>query len=134
MEEKPIEKPREKPFYKSKPPKTNNKDLESSARVISEKIVSVGVAIVLYIVLRIALIFLKYVVGGISKLPIIKQLDKVGGVAYGVLRGAIIIYIILAILFFVVSLNDSGIISEAITNSIISKILYENNIILEMIF
>ena len=37
LEEKPIEKPREKPFYKYKPPKTNNKDLESSSRVIKKK-------------------------------------------------------------------------------------------------
>jgi hypothetical protein len=36
LEEKPIEKPNEKPFYKNKPPKTNKKDLESSARVIKK--------------------------------------------------------------------------------------------------
>ena len=37
LEEKPIEKPREKPFNKNQPPKTSNKDLESSARVIKKQ-------------------------------------------------------------------------------------------------
>lgn len=36
LEEKPIEKPSEKPFYKNKPPKNNNKGLESSERVIKK--------------------------------------------------------------------------------------------------
>ena len=37
LEEKPIEKPREKPFYKNRPSKANNKDLESSERVIKKE-------------------------------------------------------------------------------------------------
>ena len=48
---------------------------------------------------------------------------------YGLIKGLIIIYVILTILFFVVSINENGIISNAIENSYITKFLYENNII-----
>ena len=112
---------------------TNNA-VEETAKVISEKIVAIGVAIVLFIVVRIALILLKFVAEAIAKLPIIKQCNKAGGLVYGAIRGMFVIYTFLAILFLVMSVNNSGTIANMINSSIISKILYENNLILNIIF
>ena len=112
---------------------TNNV-VEETAKVISEKIVAIGVAIVLFIVVRIALILLKFVAEAIAKLPIIKQCNKAGGLVYGAIRGMFVIYTFLAILFLVMSVNNSGTIANMINSSIISKILYENNLILNIIF
>ena len=117
-------------------PATNatNNVVEETAKVVSEKVVAIGVAIGLFIVVRIGLIFLKFVAEAIAKLPIIKQCNKVGGLIYGAIRGMFIIYIFLAILFFVMSINNSGMIASMINSSIISKMLYENNLILNIIF
>ena len=112
---------------------TNNV-VEETAKVISEKIVAIGVAIVLFIVVRIALILLKFVAEAIAKLPIIKQCNKAGGLVYGAIRGMFVIYTFLAILFLVMSVNNSGTIANMINSSIISKVLYENNLILNIIF
>ena len=112
---------------------TNNA-VEETAKVISEKIVAIGVAIVLFIVVRIALILLKFVAEAIAKLPIIKQCNKAGGLVYGAIRGMFVIYTFLAILFLVMSVNNSGTIANMINSSIISKVLYENNLILNIIF
>jgi len=112
---------------------TNNV-VEETAKVISEKIVAIGVAIVLFIVVRIALILLKFVAEAIAKLPIIKQCNKAGGLVYGAIRGMFVIYTFLAILFLVMSVNNSGTIANIINSSIISKVLYENNLILNIIF
>ena len=112
---------------------TNNA-VEETAKVISEKIVAIGVAIVLFIVVRIALILLKFVAEAIAKLPIIKQCNKAGGLVYGAIRGMFVIYTFLAILFLVMSVNNSGTIANMINSSIISKVLYENNLILKIIF
>lgn len=112
---------------------TNNV-VEETAKVISEKIVAIGVAIVLFIVVRIALILLKFVAEAIAKLPIIKQCNKAGGLVYGAIRGMFVIYTFLAILFLVMSVNNSGTIANMINSSIISKGLYENNLILNIIF
>ena len=112
---------------------TNNV-VEETAKVISEKIVAIGVAIVLFIVVRIALILLKFVAEAIAKLPIIKQCNKAGGLVYGAIRGMFVIYTFLAILFLVMSVNNSGTIANMINSSIMSKVLYENNLLLNIIF
>ena len=113
---------------------TTNDVIEETAKVVSEKVVAIGVAIVLFIVVRIALILLKFIAEIIAKLPIIKQFNKAGGLIYGAIRGMFVIYILLAVLFFVMSVNNSGMIANMINSSIISKVLYENNFILNIIF
>lgn len=113
---------------------TTNDVIEETAKVVSEKVVAIGVAIVLFIVIRIALILLKFVAETIAKLPIIKQFNKAGGLIYGAIRGMVIIYIVLAIMFLVMSINNSGMIANIINSSLISRYLYENNLILNIIF
>ncbi len=121
--------------YVTEPAKdATNSVIEETARVVSEKVVAIGVAIVLFLVVRIGLILLKFVAEAIAKLPIIKQFNKAGGFIYGVIRGMLIIYIFLAILFFIMSINNSGMIANMINSSIISRLLYENNLILNIIF
>ena len=111
-----------------------NNAVEGTAKVVSEKVVAIGVAILLFIVVRIGLILLKFLAEAIAELPLIKQCNEVGGLIYGAIRGLFIIYIFFAILFFIMSLNNSGMIANLINSSIISKFLYENNIILNIIF
>ena len=113
---------------------TTNSVVEETAKIISEKLVAIGVAIVLFIIVRIALILLKFVAEAIAKLPIIKQCNKAGGLVYGAIRGMFMIYIFLVILFLVMSVNNSGTIANMINSSIISKVLYENNLLLNIIF
>ncbi len=121
--------------YVAKPAtNTANSVIEETAKVVSEKVVAIAVAIILFIVVRIGLIFLKFAAEAIAKLPIIKQFNKAGGLIYGAIRGLFIIYMFFAILFFIMSINNSGMIANMINSSIISKILYENNIILKIIF
>lgn len=113
---------------------TTNDVIEETAKVVSEKVVAIGVAIVLFIVVRLALILLKFVAEIIAKLPVIKQFNKAGGLIYGAIRGMFAIYVVLAIMFFVMSVNNSGMIANMINSSLISKVLYENNLILSIIF
>ena len=111
-----------------------DKTIENTADIISKKMVSIVVAIVLFIVLRLILILLKFVLQGLSELPIIKQLNKTGGVIYGIIRGVFIIYVVLAIIFFIISVNNSEVLTNMIDSSMISKYLYTNNIILNIFF
>lgn len=113
---------------------TTNELVESTARQIAEKVVFLAVAVVLFIVIRIALIFVKFFVEAIASLPIIKQVNQLGGIVYGVIRGILVIYIILAIMFLIVSINGNNSIMTTIDSSILTKILYSNNIILNLIF
>ena len=111
-----------------------NNTIEKNAQIVSEKVVAIGVVICLFIVLRILLILIKFIAEGIAELPVVKQFNEVGGLLYGLLRGLIVIYVFFAICFFIVSISNSEIITTAIDTSIISKFLYNNNIILSIIF
>ena len=113
---------------------TKNEIVKSTATIIAEKTRGIVVMIALFIVIRILLIFAKAIINGIANLPIIKQFNELGGLLYGILRGLVIVYGILTIMFIVISMNNNGIIANSIDTSIISKILYENNIILNIIF
>ena len=113
---------------------TANDALDSSARIVAEKIVGIMVAIILFIVVRILLILTRFIADGIASLPIIKKFNKLGGLLYGILSGLIIIYGILAILFFVISINNTGMVADAVSTSILSKFLSTHNIILNIIF
>ena len=70
----------------------------------------------------------------VSKLPIIKQCNQLGGIIYGILEAFVILLIIFAIISAVTPLIGNYTISNAILESHIGKILYNNNIILNLIF
>ena len=103
--------------------------IETVANTVSIRVVEILTSIILFIVIRAVLIVLKVFTQAIANLPLIKQFNELGGVVYGIAKGLVIIYIILTIMYFVVSINGKGNIAEAINNSYITKILYNNNII-----
>lgn len=111
-----------------------NNAVESAADSIAINAVNIIVAIGLFIVVRILLIFAKALAGALAELPIIKQFDKLGGVLYGAIVGLIAIYIVLAIVFFVVSINGFEEVTDAIDGSFVTKYLYGNNLILNIFF
>ena len=113
---------------------TKNEVVKNTAQVIAEKTVAIIVLVGLFILIRLLLIVLKFVAKGIANLPIIKQFDKLGGTIYGIIRGVFIIYAALAICFLIMSINDIEPISETIDSSIVTKELYSNNFILNIIF
>lgn len=113
---------------------TQNDIVESAAGVISEKVINIVVIIGLFIITRLVLILLTLVSDLITKLPIIKQFNKLGGLIYGTLRGLLLIYVLLAIAFFIVSMTANNEIINIINNSIITKFMYSNNLLLNIIF
>lgn len=106
------------------------KATETVAETIAIKVVEIITCIILFILTRIILILLKFVTETIANLPLIKQFNEIGGLVYGVVKGLIIIYILLTILFLVVSINGNGAIANSIEESNITKFLYNNNIII----
>ena len=110
-----------------------NDAVEATADSIATNTVNIIVSIALFIVVRILLIFAKTFVGALAELPIIKQFNKLGGVLYGAIVGLILIYVILAIMFFVISINGAYGVTEAVESSVFTKYLYGNNIILNIL-
>ena len=106
---------------------------DSTANEVAITIVKAGTWIVLFIVARILLIFLRFITSLIAKLPVIKQFDKLGGIIYGILEGLIIIYVLLAIISFVSPMLN-GNLASAIDESYVGSMMYNNNLLLKIIF
>ena len=105
-----------------------------AAKNVSVIIINAGVWICLFIIAKIILIFVKGLAKLITKLPVIKQFDKLGGIIYGMLEAIIVIYGILAILSFASPLVSSSGIIQAVQESFIGNIMYNNNLLLKLIF
>lgn len=111
---------------------TQNSLVESVARDLAINIVKIGVMIVLFIVAKIALLFAKALIEGIAKLPILKQFNEIGGIAYGILRGLLVIYVVLVVVSLLIpTLHNDGIL-KTINETMLCKALYNNNIILKL--
>ena len=111
--------------------------VDSVSTYVADKLAYVVIAaiviIVLCIVFRVAGIALKSILYFLTDLPFIHSIDKAGGIVYGVIRGFILVYLILAIFsLFSPLLADTGIIA-AINNSKVCANFYNNNLFLNLI-
>ena len=104
------------------------------AKQVSTLSINVAVAIGLFILTKILLIIFKALSKILAELPVINQFDKTGGIIYGLLEGILVILIILAIISLCASMIENFEIVSSINNSYIGKFLYNNNIILKVLF
>lgn len=104
-----------------------------AAKEVAQTIVKAGTWIGLFIVARVALILLKLITSLITKLPVIKQFDKVGGIIYGLVEGLLITYFALAMISFVTPMTK-GKLSEEINKSYLGSTMYHHNLLLNIIF
>lgn len=111
-----------------------NNVVENVAPVIAERVIVIGTMIGLFIATRLVLILLTLVSNVITNLPIIKQFNKLGGLLYGIIRGLVVVYALLAVAFFIVSVSANVGITNAIDGSFITKFMYSHNILLNIIF
>lgn len=113
---------------------TQNQFVGNLADVVSVKAINLIAIIGIFIITRLALNLLTFILDIITKLPIINQFNKLGGTIYGSLRGLIVVYFVLAIAFLIVSVTGNKVILTLIDSSTITKFMYTNNILLKFIF
>lgn len=111
-----------------------NEGVNAVALSLSQVIVRIGVAIVLFVIVRIILIFFKKFAEIIGELPIVKQFNKSGGIIYGALKGLFIVYFILAILSLIAPMISGTAFFEQVKQSYIGSFMYNYNILLMLIF
>ena len=103
--------------------------LPETARTISINIIEGAVILILYIVIRIVLKFVTALANLVSKLPILNQLNQLGGIVYGILRGLLIVYILLLIVNLSGEIEPQNHVYTAVEESYIGKMMNENNIL-----
>lgn len=101
---------------------------------VAVNIIRIGVALAVFIISKLILIFINVFADLIGKLPIIKQFNKVGGTIYGIIQGILIVYIVFAIISLIAPMLNKTDFLEQINNSLIGNMVYNNNIILKLLF
>lgn len=119
---------------KTKVDETKEIIVKEASMQIAIIIINTAVAIILFIVIRIILIFIKGIAELVTKIPVIKQCDELCGGIYGALRASIIIYIIFTVLSLIGPLIEGTTVAIVINQSIIGSFLYNNNIIFSIFF
>ena len=69
------------------------------------------------------------VANAIAKLPILDQINKLGGAVYGVIRGIIITYVVLMVISLIIAVNPKNKLAQMVDETCLAKTMMENNIL-----
>lgn len=108
--------------------KNTNDSIKSIAETLTTKLIEICTILILYIVARIVLKFIAALTTLIEKIPILKQFNKLGGTVYGLVKGVLIVYVVLAIIYLASPLLKENT-SKKIEEARLTKMMYNNNII-----
>ena len=111
---------------------TTNNSIENIADTLTVKLIEIVVLLLIYIIARIVLRFITALADLIAKLPILKQFNETGGLIYGILRGVLVIYVVFGILLLCEPLIGNTV-KDVIQSSVVSKIIYNKNILINII-
>ena len=106
----------------------------STARSATLLIVDIACVIAVYLMAKIILQIFTILIDIVAKLPVIKQFNELGGLIYGLFECVLIIFIVFTLVAVLAPLTGNYILSNAIMESHIGSIFYNNNIFLNIIF
>jgi len=113
-------------------------DVTKVMDLVSEELAGIVISVIslvlLYLAVRIVLAFVRFILQGIAKLPVFRQMDKLGGFIFGALEGLLTLYILCAVLMLFNAAPWSKPVFEAMEGSSIAKFFYENNFIITWMF
>ena len=112
---------------------TTNNVVYYTASNIAYGMIRIGTMLILFMLSRFFLVFIRFAAEIIANLPIIKTFNKSGGLIYGVIKGFLIIYVVLAV-FSIASplIQDWGII-DAVQDSTLGSKMYNDNVIIKIV-
>lgn len=95
--------------------------------------IRVGTILILFIVSRFFLLFIRFAAELIANLPFIKMFNKSGGLVFGLIKGFFTVYLILAVFSLASPLISKWGIIGAIDDSTLGSRMYNNNIIINIL-
>ncbi len=106
-----------------------NNMLPETARTLSINIITFVVVILLFLLVKIGLRFVTALANLVTKLPILKQVNELGGIIYGLIRGILIIYVILLIINISGKISPENTAYENVNKTNIGKVMMEYNVL-----
>lgn len=110
---------------------------DQTKAIVAERVTEIALNIIsfvgIYVVARIALAIVCFVLDKLMLLPVLKQVNEIMGLIIGIVQGLLGICMVLAIITFLTSICGMDAIIAYINNSVIAKFLYENNFIIYLL-
>ncbi len=103
------------------------------AQKLSELIMKLLSLIIIFVVIKLTLLIATFIVDGVMKLPVLKQINEILGMAFGLLVGFAEMYVAFAIITFISSVADINFVIDAIKSSAFASIIFENNLIIKLL-
>jgi colicin V production protein len=100
--------------------------LPEQARNIAVNVIYIATALILFIVTKIVLSIVISLANAVASLPILKQFNEIGGLLYGLVRGAIISFVLILVIGTVAKLNPNGSLSKNVESTYLLKEVYDN--------
>jgi uncharacterized membrane protein required for colicin V production len=108
--------------------------VDAAGAELARMVISVLSLFIIYIVLRIVFSFIGVFLRNISKLPVLKQVNKLGGLVFGVLQGVLAVYILCAVLVLFSSIPAFAGVFKGFETSLFAGGFYESNFIINWLF
>ena len=107
--------------------------LEFVSNKIAIIVVYAITAIALFVVVQLVLFFIRIALDIMGSLPLLREGNQVLGLVIGVIKGILLVYLLLALASGLSPILSKFGIIDAIESSKVSSILYNNNIIIDII-
>lgn len=110
-----------------------NQSASTAADKISTFIINAIAIIILFILFSILISIIRFILNKIAQLPVLNMFNRVAGAALGLVRVYLLILVIFLGISIGVAMDQFLSVKTMIDNSIISKNIYETNILLKYI-
>ncbi|QIB27888.1 CvpA family protein [Caloranaerobacter azorensis] len=112
-----------------------NNTMNTASDMISTKLTGLFIDIISVIIVFLAAKFILYIIvsilDNIAHLPVLRQINKLAGLVFGLIKGVFILYILFAIITPVITMFPDGAIAKGVYDSTIGYYLYSNNLIID---
>lgn len=103
------------------------------SKELANMIVNTISFIILYVLISIAIRIILSVADVIAKLPLVKEVNKLAGVAVGLAEGLIVVWIFFIVVTALTSTEFGQIVMEQVKNNQILSFIYDNNLLLKLL-
>lgn len=114
--------------------KEKQKAITEVSKSAAKLIVMIGCMLIIYIIAKILLRIITVIFDIVTKIPVIKQFNEIGGLFYGLIEAFAIIIIALTLISVITPLVGNYTVTNLIEESHIGKMFYNTNILLNIIF
>lgn len=110
------------------------KAIDATATEITNNVLRAICFVAIFFLVKILMWVLKLVSRIFTKIPVIEQINSLGGMIVGTLEGLIIVYVIFGVIALISPMLTNTAIVDSINGSFFGKMMYNNNVVVKYIY